>query len=557
MNAIHQPRPGATPETLSTADLFGPKPQGGVPGADATLGVATDLLDVLRRGKWIVSGCLAVALGLALAYLVRTPPEYTASAQVILEPRRLTPQEAVAGSSATLDSAQAESQMQVVKSERILTTVFDALDLVEAPEFAHPAPGLRQRTAAILIAAVPRLSPLFATSEPPSAAAERMRAFEAFTDRVSVRRIGQSYVLEIAYRAPGAAQAARLANSITAAYVHSQIERKLAAGRRGAEFLENRMASLESEEAAAAAAILSGEIPAMSLPDAESRVISAAREPLGKSAPQTVLVLLFAAATGLLAGGGILAVRHSLDRRVRTPGQLWRQFGLTCLAVLPAARRRGQRRLPFDLVVRDARAPFAQALRAAYTAIVAGGPRDVAFRSLGVASWRSGEGKSTLAGNLAHFIAATGEPVRLVDADLQDPALSQGLAPQASGGLCEALLDHTNLERLEPQDLRPDLAFVPARGRYEPYRPNLFLGAPPVGRFLAHLRESGDVIVDLPAMERSPHAQAVAGFLDGIILVVESGRTTLDEVALAVRTLEAAQAKLVGVVLNKGTSRVG
>ena len=270
-----------------------------------------------------------------------------------------------------------------------------------------------------------------------------------------------------------------------------------------------------------------------------------------------MLVLVFSAAVGLLLGCGILAVRHSLDRRVRTPGQLWRQFGLTCLTVLPVARRRGLRRLPFDLVVSDARAPFAQALRAAYTAIVAGGPRDIAFRSLGVASWRSGEGKSTLAGNLAHFIAATGEPVRLVDADLQDAALSQGLAPQATGGLCEALLDHAHLEQLKPQDLRPDLAFVPARGRYEPYRPNIFLGAPPVRRFLTQLREGGDVVVDLPAMERSPHTQAIAGFLDGIILVVECGRTTLDEVALAVRTLEAAQAKLLGVVLNKGSSRVG
>ena len=556
MNAMSESRSVPVSDPLSAADLFGPQPRHAAPGQDPALGVAGDLLDVARRGKWIVLGCLAAALVLAVVYLVRTPPEYTASAQVILEPRRLTPQEAMAGSSATLDSAQAESQMQVVRSERILTTVFDTLDLAQAPEFAHPAPGLRQRAMSVFAALLSRLLPA-AADEPPSPAAERLRAFEAFTDRVTVRRIGQSYVLEISYRAPSAAQAARLTNSITAAYVHSQIERKLAAARRGAEFLENRMASLEAEETAAAAAIRYGAIPAMSLPDAESRVISAAREPLGKSAPQTVLVLVFAAAVGLLLGCGILAVRHSLDRRVRTPGQLWRQFGLTCLTVLPVARRRGLRRLPYDLVVSDARAPFAQALRAAYTAIVAAGPRDIAFRSLGVASWRSGEGKSTLAGNLAHFIAATGEPVRLVDADLQDAALSQGLAPQATGGLCEALLDHAHLEHLKPQDLRPDLAFVPARGRYEPYRPNIFLGAPPVGRFLTQLREGGDVVVDLPAMERSPHTQAIAGFLDGIILVVECGRTTLDEVALAMRTLEAARAKLLGVVLNKGSSRVG
>ncbi|MBE7219357.1 MAG: hypothetical protein INR64_12860 [Caulobacteraceae bacterium] len=556
MTAMPPPRPDAFVEPVRPAST-GSRGHAAFAEQDPGLSVAHDVVEVIRRGKWIVVACLAASLALAVAYLIRTPPEFTAAAQVILEPRRVTPQEAAAGSAASLDSAQAESQMQVVKSERILSAVFEALDLANAPAFAHPAPGLRQRAMAALIAVMPRLAPILAPTGPVDPAAAHAHAFVAFTDRVSVRRIGQSYVLEISYRAPSAAEAARLTNSITAAYVHSQIERKLAAARRGAEFLENRMASLEAEEAAAAAAIRDGTIPAQALPDAESRVISAAREPLAKSAPQTGLVLVFAVAVGLLLGGGILAVRQSLDRRVRSRGQIWRHFGLPCLAVLPAARRRGLRRLPFDLVVTDARAPYAQALRGAYTSIVTNGPRDSAFRSLGVASWRSGEGKSTLAGNLAHFIAATGEPVRLVDADLQDPALSEGLLPQATGGLCEALVNHNELGTLKPQELRRDLAFVPARGHFEPYRPNLFLGSAPMGRFLAGLRETGDVIVDLPAMERSPHAQAVAGFLDGIVLVVECGRTTLDEVALAIRTLDGARATLLGIVLNKGSSRLG
>ena len=550
MNYIDAAPPRRAPDPLSE-DIFGPRGRPHAPEHDAALVSLRDMLQGLRRGKWSVLGCVAAALALALAYLLRTPPEYTAIAQVILEGRQMTPQEAVSGPSAALDSAQAESQMQVVKSERILSAVFDALDLADAPEFAHPVPSLRQRAMGAVADLVARVAPGpkgDAASDPDG---PRERAFQAFVDRVAVRRIGQSYVLEISYRAGDPAQASRLTNSITAAYVHSQIERKLAAARRGAEFLANRVASIEAEEAAAAAAIRSGAIPAMSLPDAESRVISAAREPLGKSSPQTLLTLVFATAVGLLAGGGILAVHHSLDRRIRTAGQVWRHFGLPCLSAMPVTRKRRGRRLPFDLVLDDPQAPFARALRAAYTAVVTGTARDAATRSLGVVSWAPGEGKSTFAGNLAHFIAATGDSVVLIDADLADPTLSQALAPDAVGGLGEAVSGVTNLAGLSPQQVRHGLGLVPARGRYEPNRPNLFLGTAAMGRFLSELRAGSDVVVDLPSMAQAPHAQAIAAFLDGVILVVECGRTTIDDVATAIRMLEAAHANLLGVVLNK------
>lgn len=537
--------PGVLPD-----EIFGPRPHG--PDHEATLVSLRDMLQVLRWGKWIVLGCLLAALALAVTYLLRTPPEFTAISQVILEARQITPQEAVSGPSAALDSGQAESQMQVVKSERILSAVFDALDLVDAPEFAHPEPTLRQHVVGFFTDFATRFAP---TSSIPVSDPDgpRERAFQAFSDRVAVRRIGQSYVLEISYRAGDPMQASRLTNSITSAYIHSQIERKLAAARRGAEFLANRVSSLESEEAAAAQAIRDGVIPAMPLPDAESRVISAAREPLGKSSPQTALVLLFATAMGVLIGGGILAVRHSLDRRIRTAGQVWRHFGLPCLSTMPVSRRRRGRRLPFDLVLDDPQAPFARALRAAYTAVVTGTARDATYRSLGVVSWAPAEGKSTFAGNLAHFIAATGESVVLVDADLADPTLSQALAPEAAGGLGEAVSGTADLASLQPQAVRHHLSVVPARGRYEPTRPNLFLGTAAMGRFLARLRESGDVVVDLPSMAQAPHAQAIAAFLDGVVLVVECGRTTTDEVMTAIRMLESARANLLGVVLNKST----
>ena len=540
------------------ATVFGKRAGFTLLDQDHTLINIDEILEILRRGKWVLLLWLILCLSMAGLYLFVTAPEYVASSLVILEPRRLSaPQDNSITLATTLDSAQAESQIQVVKSERILSFVFDVLDLEHAPEFSHLKPGLRQRIQTGIVAALPSLKSLMTTDNPASPNDQRSKAFQAFSDRVGVRRIGQSYVLEIAYRAASAAQAARLANSITAAYIRDQIELKATAARRGAEYLQGRIADIKQEQDAALEAVREGVIPSTPFPDSDARVISAAREPLSKSYPQTLVILAFATASGLLIGSAILAVRHSLDRTIRSAQQLWRALGLECLSVIPVVRKRLRSRVPFDLVISEAVAPFSESLRSAYTSIMTASAVEDSHRSVGLVSWSAGEGKSTIAGNLAHFIAASGGKVVLIDADLRDADLSQALAPDAMAGLCEALSEHSDPSQLVAAPLHRNMDFVPARGRFKRYSPNLFLGSPEIRRFLGTLREQSDVVVDLPAMSQSSHAQAISRFLDGVVLIVQADRTTLDEVALAVRTLQNAQAVLLGVILNRGVIRPG
>ena len=514
-----------------------------------------DMVASVGRRWCPLSAWLILCLTAALWYLHVTPPEYSASATVILEPRRqaaVTTDGASATYPPTLDSAQAESQIQVIRSERILASVFDLLDLRHAPEFADRGPGLKDRAMALLgFSAKP------GSADPADAEADaRMRAFQAFADRVGVRRVGQSYVLDVSYRAGSAGEAPRIANAVTSAYILAQVDQKAAAAHNGAEYLQGRISDIKAEQDAALDGVRQGRIPTVQFPDADARIIGAALRPLGKSSPQTALVIVFALSFGLLTGVLVVAVAHALDRRLKTRAQVRHALGVECLGVLPDASRlkdtRAARRGAAlgRAVITAPTSRFAHAVRAARTAIMLpfGGQRG---HAIGFVSWSHGEGRTTLASNVAHLMAVSGNPVELIDGDLHRPTLTSHLAPRSPAGLSESLVGHAGTPRPEGVDLSPSLRFVPAVGAGHASEPNVYLGAPEMVDLLSQMTQARDVVVDLPPLGSSSDAQALCPFLDGVVLVVDAGRTRIDEALDALRVLRAAKANVLGVLVNR------
>ena len=492
---------------------------------------------------------LACCLGAATWYIQVTPIEFTASATLVLEPRRpvaAAQPGAVAAFAQALDVAQAESQIQVIRSERVLGAVFKTLGLADAPEFADQGGGLRERgLVALGLAEPPRADP----------AQARARAFQAFVDRVGVRRIGQSYAIEVSYRAPSADQAARIANAVTAQYLKAQVDVKAAAAEQGTEYLQGRIAQLRAEQAAALEGVRQGAIPDMQFSDADARVIGAALRPLAKSFPKTGLILAFATAFGLLTGLLAVAIRQSLDRTLASRRQVRHALGIECLGLLPDVPgtremrgRRGFARLG-QAVVTHPDSRFARAVRAANTALLMSAGSE--HRAIGVVSWSHGEGRSTVAANLAHVMASSGGVVELIDGDLHNPALTAALAPKASSGLGELLLEPHAPGLPGTVALSPSLRLLPALGAGRASRTGISFGSERMGRVMTTLRGRGDVVIDLPPLATSCDAQALSAQLDGIILVIDARRTTIDEATEALWALRAANARVLGVVLNR------
>ncbi|SFK33466.1 tyrosine-protein kinase domain-containing protein [Methylorubrum salsuginis] len=521
----------------------------GGPGHDLETTLIGDLIAAIRRRAVPLALWVLVCTAAGVAYVLIADPEFRAAAQIALEPRvRLPPgadaAAAAAATAPTLDSAQAESQVQVIQSARNLRYVFDTLGLDTDPAYAEKPPGFLRRTLDRLLALLPLPAPPPLTPEEKAMRAREI-AFQNFSDRVQVKRLGQSYVLEVSFRGLTPQDTARLTNAIAAAYIRDQVLVRAASDQRGTEFLQGRIALIQAQRKAADEAVATGVITDFQFPDSDARIVGAALRPLVAAYPQTKLILLLGAFFGLVSGVGGIAVLHSFDRTVRSPAQIRRVFGLECFLV---PRFKGGR-LMETATPKRRDAAFALALSQLRTVLFSseGASRSV---SIGFVACRKGTGCSTLSAHLARLVSASGDRVVLVDADLREPELTRRFAPQATAGLEDFALSCGTDADLPEVPLDASLSFVPAVAAGRTAHPDAFLGTQALRAALARFGGKRPLVLDLPPLDASADAQAIGPMLTGIVLVAHLDRTKLDELADAIRALGSTHCRVLGIVLN-------
>lgn len=310
-------------------------------------------------------------------------------------------------------------------------------------------------------------------------------------------------------------------------------------------------------------------IQQQSAPFLEARTISPALVPTGPASPRQAMILVLSAVIGGGLGLAAAVLVEAIDRRVRLPRHL-EEAGLRTLGVVPAVRRaRGPfalrlRRRGLALSAAEAarageeagwavaapRSPFANALRRAKAQIAGVLPEGRGGVVLGVASIAPGEGASTIAGNLGRLFALDGRSTLVVDANLHNETLTQA----GYGTVEESQGDHPHA--LPATGLVAALSEGRAHARdAEPSGADL-LGSPRARRLLEGLRQRYDVVIlDLPALESVPDAVAVAPMLDGVVLVVGWGRTTVGALEDTVAALRRDGVALAGGILNLARPR--
>jgi capsular exopolysaccharide synthesis family protein len=172
-----------------------------------------------------------------------------------------------------------------------------------------------------------------------------------------------------------------------------------------------------------------------------------------------------------------------------------------------------------------------------------------------VTSTSPNEGKSTVAQYLAQSISQTGKKVMVLDTDLINPTLHArfGLANQR--GLSNLIVGDADFSVSVQVKEYPNLSVITS-GPIPPNSSEL-LGSSRMRHVMDHLREEYDtVIVDSPPILPVTDAIVASSLADGVILVVQAGRTRKAEVRHAQEVLGAAHATLLGVVLNRARRRV-
>lgn len=304
-----------------------------------------------------------------------------------------------------------------------------------------------------------------------------------------------------------------------------------------------------------------------SFPITDARVLTEASPARNKSSPKTVITLALAGIAGVAFGLMLALGRELADRTFRTPGQIEQTLGLACLGILPKLARTQARRprrteggatrmLAPDLgvfqhVVKAPLSRFAETLRAAKLAMDFA-PNESGMKVIGVVSSMPGEGKSTTAMNIAELIAASGNSVLIIDADLRSPTLTREITPDAKAGLFEFLVDNVPINDLIYSDEAKRLKFLPAAGRGGAAQKTDLIGSTKMAQLLAAARQTYNyVILDLPPLAPVIDAKAVAGAVDGFVFVVEWGETSIATVTDALHNAPLVSQKIIGCILNK------
>lgn len=177
-------------------------------------------------------------------------------------------------------------------------------------------------------------------------------------------------------------------------------------------------------------------------------------------------------------------------------------------------------------------------------------------RVIVVTSPLPGDGKSTTCVNLATTIAATGEPVVLVDADLRRPVVHTIFGLIGEVGLSTVLSGSVNVDdALQAVAGSPSLRVLTA-GRTPP-NPSEVLSSGRMAQLLSELSESATVIIDAPPVLPVTDAAVLSTRADGCLIVVGAGRTTFDVLKRALQSVERVGARCFGVVINRVPKRGG
>ena len=204
----------------------------------------------VRRQFPVIVFVTVLSITLALIYVLTARPSFTAEAQLLVDAQKVQvfQQQSVLGE-LPANSTEVESQVEILKSENIASAVIKKLHLTEDPEFVGPGGGLLGTLVSFV------LNPL-GSDQANSQFELNRKAMRAFQDRLSVKRIPLTYVVQIDFKSYDADRAAQIANAIADAYVEDQLGAKYDATKRASAWLQDRIKELRDQVAAAEQAVV-------------------------------------------------------------------------------------------------------------------------------------------------------------------------------------------------------------------------------------------------------------------------------------------------------------
>ena len=264
------------------------------------------------------------------------------------------------------------------------------------------------------------------------------------------------------------------------------------------------------------------------------------------------------ACIGAIAGLGLAYLIELADPRFRTPDELVRALRLPILAHIPHMPKKQLKNIPdanldgMHPTLVSAHLPrsrMAEAYRAVRTGICFNAWAE-SHRLIQITSPASGDGKSTLAANLAVSLAQSGQKTILVESDFRRPTVHKITGVSNDVGVVDILRGKAQLNDVIQTVSVEDFSVLPCGKK--PDNPAELLTRPEYESLLEALREKFDyVIVDSPPLLVVTDPSSIAARTDMVIFCTRLDRRTREFSRRSLQQLHEVGANVGGLVINQ------
>lgn len=284
-----------------------------------------------------------------------------------------------------------------------------------------------------------------------------------------------------------------------------------------------------------------------------ARIVDRAVLPTVPYKPNKSKVVTLWAVGGLLLGLLLAVLRHLLAQTIQSPDQLEHLTQMPVISVLPPVTGLGRKTSSPAMVVDHPRSPFAEGVRSIRASLHLSDV-DKRMKKIMFTSAVPQEGKSSIASAFA-AVMGHNERVVLVEADLRAPSLKRIFGiPGAMPGVVELLSGQVKLDQALYEHAPSGIHVLPVA--QIPANPAEVVSSAAYAKLLDVLASRYDrVIVDTPPCQVASDSLLLAQRMDAVLFVVHGAQTNLRTIQAAVKHLRAAQAPLLGHVLNQVDAR--
>ena len=277
-------------------------------------------------------------------------------------------------------------------------------------------------------------------------------------------------------------------------------------------------------------------------------IIEVARPAGGPSKPQKAKIMVVALVLGLMLGCGLAVARDWLDYRLRSADEISAVLGVPVLGVVPSMPKRQTVVTRGQKVHLDPKSTIAEAYRTIRTAVFFGVPKGEA-KTILITSPAPGDGKSTLASNLAITMAQADQKTLILDADFRKPMQHNIFRLSNDKGLSNVLAGAMSLDEAVMSGPVAGLDVLVC-GLDVP-NPSEILNSEAFAGVLKDLSRKYDrIIIDSPPVSPVADSQILAAICDIVLLVLRAEKSMKNHSQQARDRLLSVGGRLLGAVVN-------